>query len=187
MRSAWSRPWFAAAAGILSACGHSPVREISVSADSAKAAPVEPDHHIRSTGTIQAVRFQSILALQLRGPAGQSTLVRLVPNGTLVKEGKVIAQFDSAQQMDDARDRRAKAEDLNHQIDRNHAQARADAAQRAVDFKSAQGDLAKAEIELRKGEVLSEIDRLKNEAKAEDARAGVDSLKKIRQFSRRRR
>ena len=144
MRLAWPRPWVAAAAGILlSACGHSPVREISVRADSAKTEPVAPDRHIRSTGTVQAVRFQSILVPQLRGPGGQLTLVRLVPNGTLVKEGEVIAQFDSVQQMDDARDTRAKAEDLGHQIDQNRAQARADAAQRAVDLKSAQGDLAK--------------------------------------------
>ncbi len=183
MTSAWPRPWFAAAAGILvSACGHSPVREIAVSADSSKSAPLEPARHIRSTGTIQAVRFQSILVPQLRGPGGQLTLVRLVPNGTLVKEGEIIAQFDSVQQMDDARDARAKAEDLSHQIDQNRAQARADAAQRAVDLKSAEGDLAKAEIELKKGEVLSEIDRLKNEAKAADARARVESLKKSGHF-----
>jgi HlyD family secretion protein len=183
MTSAWLRWWFAAAAGILvSACGHSPVRETAVRADSSKPEPVAPERHIRSTGTIQAVRFQSILIPQLRGPGGQLTLVRLIPNGTLVKEGELIAQFDSVQQMDDARDARAKAEDLSHQIDQNRAQSRADAAQRAVDLKSAQGDLAKAEIELRKGEVLSEIDRLKNEAKAEDARARVDSLKKSGHF-----
>jgi HlyD family secretion protein len=183
MTSAWPRIWFAAVTGILiSACGHSPLREISVRADSAKSEPVAPERHIRSTGTIQAVRFQSILIPQLRGPGGQLTLVRLIPNGTLVKKGELIAQFDSVQQMDDARDARAKADDLSHQIDQNRAQSRADAAQRAVDLKSAQGDLAKAEIELKKGEVLSEIDRLKNEAKAQDARARVESLKKSGHF-----
>jgi HlyD family secretion protein len=171
---------FAALGIFVSGCGRSPVREVQ--ADSAKSAPVEPERHIRSTGTIQAVRFQTIQVPQLRGPDGQLTLVRLVRSGAMVKEGDLIAQFDAVQQMDDARDARAKAEDLSHQIDQNRAQARADAAQRAVDLKSAEGDLAKAEIELKKGEVLSEIDRLKNEAKASDSRARVESLKRSGQF-----
>lgn len=177
------RPRFAAAAVMfVSACGHSPVHETAVHADSMKTTPVEPERHIRSTGTIQAVRFQVVQVPQLRGPGGQLTLVRLVQSGVTVKEGDVVAQFDSVQQMDDARDARAKVDDLSHQIDQNRAQARADAAQRAVDLKSAEGDLAKAEIELKKGEVLSEIDRLKNEAKAADARARVESLKKSGHF-----
>jgi multidrug resistance efflux pump len=168
---------------ILAACSRTPVPEVAVHADSSKApANLPEERHIRSTGAIQAVRFNTILVPQLRGPGGQLTLVKLVPNGTLVQQKDIIAQFDSVQQQDDARDARAKMEDLNHQIEQNKAQNRADNAQRAIDIKSAEGDLQKAEIELQKGEVLSEIDRLKNQAKAEDARARLDSLKKSGHF-----
>jgi len=81
-----------------------------------------------------------------------------------------------------ARDARARIDDLNHQIEQNRAQNRADNAWRAIDLKAAEGDRSKAEIELQKGEVLSEIERLKNEVRAADARARVDSLKKSGHF-----
>ena len=67
-------------------------------------------------------------------------------------------------------------------MDQRGAQNRSDAEKRAADLQKAEADLAKAELELRKGPLLSEIDRLKNEAKAEDARAHVASLKKSDKF-----
>ena len=145
------------------------------------AAPEPPDH-IRSTGTVQAVRVQNIAVPQIRGPGGQLTLTHFIANGTSVKKDDLIAEFDKVQQMDDARDARAKVDDLNHQVEQMRAQNRSDQARRAADLKQAEADLAKAEIELQKGEVLSEIDRLKNQAKAEDARAHLTSLKKSGQF-----
>jgi HlyD family secretion protein len=134
--------------------------------------------HIRSTGTVQALHVSNIQVPQLRGPGGRLTLIRLIPNGSQVKPGDLIAEFDRTQQVDDARDARAKVEDLNHQIEQARAQARSDAAKRTSDLKQAEADFAKAEIELRKGEILSEIDRLKNEVKLESARERVVSLKK---------
>jgi multidrug resistance efflux pump len=159
-----------------------PLREVSASADSSVAAAVREPYHIRSTGTIQAVRVQNITVPQIRGPGGQFTLTRLIPSGTLVKKGDLIADFDKVQQMDDARDAKAKVDDLSFQVEQLRAQNRSDKAKRAADLKQAEADLAKAEIELQKGEVLSEIDRLKNEAKASDARARVASLKKSAHF-----
>ncbi len=114
----------------------------------------------------------------LRGPGGALTLISMIHNGSIVKQGDTIAEFDPTQQVDDARDARAKVDDLNHQIEQNRAQSRADAARRASDLRQAEADLAKAEIDLRKGETLSEIDRLKDEAKRDDAKARVESLKK---------
>jgi HlyD family secretion protein len=168
---------------LLSACGHSPVREIAVSADSpANSAPAPPQRHIRSTGTVQAVRVFNVMVPQIRGPGGQLTLTRLIPSGSQVQAGDPLAEFDQVQQIDDARDARAKVDDLGHQSDQMRAQNRSDQAKRGADLKQAEADLAKAEIELQKGEVLSEIDRLKNQAKADDARAHVASLKKSGQF-----
>ncbi len=168
---------------LLSACAQSPVREISARADSSSSpAVVTAPRHLRSTGTIQAVRVFNVMVPQIRGPGGQLTLTRLIPNGADVKQGDPLAVFDQVQQLDDARDARAKVDDLNHQIDQMRAQNRSDQAKRGADLKQAEADLAKAEIELQKGEVLSEIDRLKNQAKAEDARAHVASLKKSNQF-----
>jgi len=179
---AWTRACALSAVAVLSAsCARSPVQEIRVSADSSAPSPTVP-RHIRSTGSVQAVRVHNITVPQIRGPGGQLTLTRLIPNGMTVKEGDLIAEFDKVQQMDDARDARAKVDDLAHQIEQMRAQNRSDQAKRTADLKQAEADLAKAEIELQKGEVLSEIDRLKNQAKAEDARARVASLRKSAQF-----
>ncbi|PYT14055.1 MAG: HlyD family secretion protein [Acidobacteria bacterium] len=172
------------AAGVMGvACSHAPVHELSVRADAREPAAIELfQRHVRSTGTIQAFRVFNVLVPQIRGPGGRLTLTRLIPNGTQANQGDVLAEFDRTQQVDDARDTKAKVDDLAHQIEQLRAQYRSDAAKRSSDLKQAEADLAKAEIELQKGEVLSEIDRLKNQAKAESARARVASLKKSGHF-----
>jgi len=106
------------------------------------------------------------------------TLVKLVPNGTRVKNGDILAEFDRNVQLDAARDAKAKYEDLSHQVEQKDAQNKSEAEKRSGEIKQAEADLAKAEIQLQKGPVLSEIDRLKNEAKAESARVRVVSLQK---------
>ncbi len=133
---------------------------------------------IRITGTIQAVHSSKILVPQIYGQNGPLTLTFLAENGIIVKTGDSIATFDATDQIDKARDARAKFDDLTHQADQKRAQNHADAEKRASDLQQAEADLAKAAIELRKGPLLSEIDRLKNEQKAAIARLHVDSLKK---------
>src|SRR4029079_15748686 len=64
-----------------------------------------------------------------------------------------------------------------HQAEQKAAENRASKEKRLVDLKQAEGDLAKAELELEKRTVLSEIDRLQSEARAEGARLRAASLK----------
>jgi multidrug resistance efflux pump len=106
------------------------------------------------------------------------TLTRVVANGTRVAVGDPIASFDATTQMDAARDANAKFDDLGHQADQKRAQNRSDAEKRATDLQQAEADLAKARIELRKGPVLSENDKARNEEKARIAELHVASLKK---------
>ncbi len=167
----------------LTGCSQQTVETPVHAADTKPAeAPASDSRHIRSTGTIQAVRVSNVTVPSLRGPGGSLTLIHMIPNGTKVHKGDLLAEFDPTQQVDDARDARAKVDDLNHQIEQNRAQSRADAAKRASDLRQAEADLAKALIDLRKGETLSEIDRLKDEAKRDDAQARVESLKKSGKF-----
>src|SRR5437879_5949199 len=84
--------------------------------------------HIRATGAVQALRVSDVHTPSLRGPGGRLTLIRLIPNGARVKPGDPLAEFDRTQQVDDARDAKAKVEDLTHQIDQLRAQGRSDAA-----------------------------------------------------------
>ena len=133
---------------------------------------------VRVTGMVEAVRSSKILVPQIYGQYSRMTLTKLIPNGSKVKEGDLIAVFDSTQQADNARDTEAKFEDLGHQVDQKVAQNRADAEKRAADLRQAEADLAKAEIELQKGPTLSDIDLKKTQERAAIARIHVDSLKK---------
>jgi HlyD family secretion protein len=133
---------------------------------------------VRMTGTVEAVHSSKVLVPQIFGQGGPMTLTKLIPNGSQVKEGDLIAVFDSTQQADNAREAQAKFEDLGHQVDQKRAQNRADSEKRTADLRQAEADLAKAEIELQKGPILSEILRLQNEVKAAKSRSHVESLKK---------
>jgi HlyD family secretion protein len=147
---------------------------VSPSADSPNNGHLE----VRATGKIRAVRFFTVQTPQLSGQGGRLTLTALIANGVKVKKDDPIAEFDSTQEDDKAREARAKFEDLGHQVEQRAAQNRADAEKRTSDLRKAEADLAKARIQLSKGPLLAEIDRLKAEAKLGDAQAHVASLQK---------
>jgi len=114
---------------------------------------------------------RSDLAPNLRGPADLGTgrthdAHETYSDGSQVKEGDLIAVFDSTQQTDLARGR-------PRQVRRSGPPGGAEAGaesrgRREAHLRPAPGgaDLSKAEIELKKGPVLPEIDRLKAEVKA---------------------
>ena len=176
----------ACAVFLLGGCNRSSVIEARANSVSSAPAPILPEtqRQIRATGTIQAVHSSGVQVPQISGlntgPNGNRlTLVKLVPNGTVVKKGDTLAEFDRNLQLDAARDAKAKYEDLSHQVRQKDAQNKSEAEKRSGEVKQAEADLAKAGIQLQKGPVLSEIDRLKNEAKAESARIRVGVLEKI--------
>jgi HlyD family secretion protein len=132
----------------------------------------------RIGGTVQALRSYTVQAPQIQGQSGRLTLTRLVPNGTRVQQDDALAEFDPTQQTDAAREFKAKVEDLVHQIEQKKASNRAEAAKRSAETREAEAELSKASIQLRKGPILSDIERLQNETKAATARLRVESLKK---------
>jgi len=149
------------------------------------AAAAEPSHdqphgqrEVRLTGTVEAVHSSKVIVPQTLGQGGQLTLTRLIPNGTHVEKGDMIAEFDPTQQIDNALTAKGKYEDLSHQVEQKAAQNHADQEKRISDFTQAQGDLGKAQLELQKAPILAEIARLENEVKAEITRQHVESLTK---------
>lgn len=163
---------------VLASCARS--RPPTTSAASAPPVADSPRlrREIRITGLVQAVHSVKVAAPILQGQMSTMTLTGLIPNGSRVKEGDLIATLDATQQMDAARDAQAKFEDLGHQAEQKAAENRANAERRTSDLRQAEADLAKAGLELQKGLTLNEIDRLKNEAMAEGARTHLASLKK---------
>lgn len=163
---------------LLASCTR-PTPEVAHAASSGSTTDVQRvKHEIRITGTLEAVHSSKVLVPQIFGQGGAMTLTKLIPNGSEVKQGDLIAVFDSTQQADNARDAQAKFDDLGHQVDQKAAQNRADAEKRAADLRQAEADLAKAQIELQKGPTLSQIELLKDEVKVKAAGEHVDSLRK---------
>ena len=173
---------YVTAALLLSVGCNTRVPTTTSAASPAPESPSSERAEIRITGLIQAVHSVKIVVPQIQGQFGNLTLTQLVPNGVRVKEGDLIATFDPATQIDAARDAQAKFEDLSHQVDQKIAENRANAEKRMVEFRQAEGDLTKAELELQKGPVLSEIDRLQSEARADGARTRVANLKQSMAF-----
>lgn len=136
----------------------------------------------RATGIVEAVRAFNVQVPRIAGQGGNLTLTRMIENGVTVKAGDLLAEFDRTQEVEAAREAKAKYEDLQHQVEQKQAEHRSEGEKRSAASQQAQADLAKAALEVRKGPIISEIDQLKNQAKLEDARAHVASLEKSNKF-----
>jgi HlyD family secretion protein len=143
-------------------------------------APVK--RQVRATGTVEAEHVFTVQVPQITGQGGKMTLTRLTANGIRVNQGDTLAEFDRTLQLDNAQDAEAKFDDLGHQVEQKRAEFASNAEKRRSDLQQAEADLAKAKLQLRRGPLLSEIDRLKNEAKAGDAQAHVESLSRSHHF-----
>ncbi len=133
---------------------------------------------MRSTGVLRAVRSVSVQTPRVEGQGGNLTLAKLVPNGSVVREGDILAEFDRTNELKLLREAEAKYDDLKHQVEQKAAEHKSIAEKRNADLQQAEADLKKAEIELRKGPILSVIEQQKNQVKLADAREHVASLQK---------
>lgn len=106
------------------------------------------------------------------------TLTALVPNGTAVRKGDILAEFDPTAQLDEAREAKAKVADLKHQLEEKQAQVNSDSSKRLAEIREAETELGKALLQLKRGPVLPAIERKKAEIKETAARERVASLNK---------
>lgn len=167
-------------AGLTGACTPRHVSAAPTTTAITQTAMAEPGalrpRHLRLTGSVQAVRSLLVRPPSIRGTDPMMTLVHLVANGAQVKKGDVLAQFDATDEVERARQARAKYEGLVHQVDQKVAQNRSDAEQRNATLQQARADLAKAQLEIRKAPILSQIDADKARVNEQDAAAHVASL-----------
>jgi multidrug resistance efflux pump len=137
-----------------------------------------PGRRVRAAGTVQAVHSVSVQVPRVQGQGGNQTLTRLVANGATVNAGDVVAEFDRTNELKLLREAKAKFDDLSHQVEQKTAEQKSNGAKRASDLQQAWADFQKAEIELKKGPILSRIDQQKNQVKLDDAREHVASLER---------
>ncbi len=144
---------------------------------SSAGAPNSPSARtIRLTGVLDAVRSTRVVVPQLTGPARQMTLTRIIPNGSEVSAGDIVAEFAGVEQIDLARESAARYEDLSFQVRQREADNIANLERRRSAVQQAEADLAKALLEVSKAEILSAIEAEQNVIRAEKARLKVESL-----------
>jgi multidrug resistance efflux pump len=104
------------------------------------------------------------------------TLTRLIPNGSRVAPGDVVAQFDPVEQIDQARQGLARYEDLSYQVRQREAENLANVERRRSELEQAEAELARALLEVSKAEILPEIEAEQNAIRAEKVRVQLESL-----------
>lgn len=140
---------------------------------------------VRLTGKTEAVQTRAILAPILAGQqVGTLTVVRLIPSGSRVKKGDILAEFDRSAQLRDYIDKKAQADDQNGKVLEALAAEEAAKTKDETDIEQAQTALTKAELEMQKVELLSRIDAEKAREDLDEARATLAQLKETFQLKR---
>ena len=146
------------------------------------AAGQQSEQTVRVSGTIRAVRSVLVQVPRIEGQGGNLTLTRLIENGATVRAGDPLAEFDRTNELKLAREAQAKYDDLSHQVEQKQAEHKSNAEKRTSELEQAEADLKKAQIEIRKGPILSEIDQQKNKVELENAKEHVASLQRSDHF-----
>jgi HlyD family secretion protein len=94
--------------------------------------------------------------------AGDLQILKLVKNGTVVKKGDIVVQFDTTTVAQTLEQRRAELKSAEADVARTRAQARLDREQKITDTLKAKYDVQRAELDASKQEILSEIDGAKS-------------------------
>ncbi len=136
---------------------------------------------LRVSGMIGAKSFAAMVAPRMMGRqetggGGQLILIKLVPGGSRVKKGDVVAEFDRQWQL-------LRIDDQQAQV----VQAEADIAKRKAELailrqaslqslRAARADMEKAQLDLKTAEVRSSIDAEKLKLAVEEASARYKQL-----------
>jgi len=140
--------------------------------------PADINGELRLKGTTQAVHTRSIQAPLLAGEKeGTLTITNLRAAGSSVKQGDILVEFDRQAQLRDFLDKQAQNSKLADDVLQEVAKEGAARAKDETEIKVAEGDLAKAELEMQKVELLSRIDAEKARETLDEAKATLGQLK----------
>ena len=133
---------------------------------------------MRLKGTTEAVRMRAVIAPLLAAEhAPTLTITKLVANGSKVKQGDLLAEFDRQAQIKEFIDKEAEYEKLGNQVMEEQAKEIAARAKDETEIRQAENSLSKAELELQKRELLSNIDAEKAQEALEEAQATLQQLR----------
>ncbi|HXB20309.1 MAG TPA: efflux RND transporter periplasmic adaptor subunit, partial [Candidatus Solibacter sp.] len=140
---------------------------------------------VRVHGIVEAVESHGIAAPRLSGQnLGSLIITKLIKNGSAVKRGDVLVEFDREAQARNILDKKAEYLDLVDQIKKKQADQASARAADETELKQAEDAEKTAELELKKNEIISRIDAEKNQQNLEQARASLQQLRETFQLKR---
>lgn len=140
---------------------------------------------LRLSGTTEAVTSFPIVVPRLAGvPGGALTIVQLLPNGSHVKRGDLLVEFDRQNEIKNYLDNRAKWMDLANQVAKQQATEGAARAKDETDIQTAEDDLKTAQLEMQKLELLSRIDQEITRQQLAEAQASLKELQQTFKLKR---
>jgi biotin carboxyl carrier protein len=154
-----------------------------------RTAVVERKAFIRSLrfhGIVEAVESHGVSAPRLSGDGmNQLIITKLIKNGSGVHKGDVLVEFDRQGQERIVLDKQAEFRDLEGQILKKQADQAAVRAADETELKQAEDAEKSAELEVKKNEIVSQIDAEKNQQTLEQARATLKQLRETFNLKRR--
>jgi multidrug resistance efflux pump len=140
---------------------------------------------VRLSGTVEAVRSRTITVPRLAGTTLSTLLItKMLKGGSRVKEGDVIVVFDQQAQQTAALDRQAEVVDLEGQIKRRLSEQAATLERDTTEITTAENDVERAKLDLRKNEFVGKTEAEKNTLAFEQATAKLAQLKQTFQLKR---
>lgn len=108
--------------------------------------------------------------------SGALQIIRMASAGSLVKAGDLVLEFDPSEQEYNLEQNQSKLQEAEQQIIKTKADSAVQAAQDKVALLTARFDVRRAELEVQKNELVSEIDARKNGLTLEEAKRRLAQL-----------
>lgn len=163
-------------------CVSAPVPSATTAASSPRTATAvrrDVDHVLRLHGTVEAESAYAVIVPRILGQNVNALVVTaLVSNGTRVKAGDLLVEFDRQAQLDLALEKKAEFRDLDEQVRKTRAELDEQRAKDDTALTAAENALALARLEVAKNEVLPRIEAEKNQLLLEAATAELAQLRK---------
>ncbi len=133
---------------------------------------------LRLSGSVSAVQSYKVLAPRLSGQYTPTmTITKIVRNGTRVRSGDVLVEFDRQSQLKGILDKQAEYDNLVQQIKKKQADYASARATDETELKGAEVDVQTARVEMRKNDVVPGYQAEINKVDLAEAEARLKQLK----------
>ena len=140
---------------------------------------------LRLNGTTMAARSFAVLAPRLQGASvGSMVITKLASPGAPVKKDDVLVEFDAQAQQKDYLDKKATYDNLVGQVAQKQAEEDIARSKDDTGLQQAEDELKRAQLEMKRNEIVSRIDAEKNQEAVDEAQATLKQLKETYQLKR---